>query len=152
MSSQALPAQQYSFHYLFEKRPLGIALEDLEGKLVRANPHFCSCGDKRDKELCGLVVPNFVIPKDFPKRLGALLQHLLPGSRQVLAETLVRKDGISALGTLGMDLGWRNGMGGSPSSSPLWRTSPSANEPKRHFARARTFSLGSLRPKEDRRY
>jgi hypothetical protein len=43
MSTQVFPAQAKElFHYLFEQASLGIAVEDLEGKLLLANPALCS--------------------------------------------------------------------------------------------------------------
>ena len=46
MSSQALPAQaKQLFHYLFEQASLGIAVEDLEGKLLLPTQRFAPCWD-----------------------------------------------------------------------------------------------------------
>ena len=43
MSTQALQAQAKElFHYLFEQASLGIAVEDLDGTLLLANPALCS--------------------------------------------------------------------------------------------------------------
>ena len=43
MSSQALPSHaKRLFRYLFEHASLGIAVEDLEGRLLLANPALCS--------------------------------------------------------------------------------------------------------------
>ena len=39
MSSQALPAQaEHLFRYLLEQATLGVAVKDLEGKLISADP------------------------------------------------------------------------------------------------------------------
>src|SRR5438445_12428081 len=65
MSSQALPAQaKQLFHSLFEQASLGIAVEDLEGKLLLANPALCSMLGYREDELCGMSCSQFDNPED----------------------------------------------------------------------------------------
>ncbi len=65
MSLQALPAQATDlFQYLFEQASLGIAVEDLEGKVLLANPALCSMLGYRDDELCGMSCSEFASPED----------------------------------------------------------------------------------------
>ena len=55
MSTQALPAQTKElFHSLFEQASLGIAVEDIDGKLLLANPALCSMLGYEESELCGM--------------------------------------------------------------------------------------------------
>ena len=52
MSSLALPAQAKElFQYLFEQASLGIAVEDLEGKVLLANPALCSMLGYRESRI-----------------------------------------------------------------------------------------------------
>jgi PAS domain len=54
MSSQAFPAQAVQlFRYVFDQASLGMAVEDLEGKLLLANPALCSMLGYPEEELCG---------------------------------------------------------------------------------------------------
>jgi len=65
MSSQSLPAQaKQLFHYLFEQASLGIAVEDLDGKVLLANPALCSILGYRDDELRGMSCYQFANPED----------------------------------------------------------------------------------------
>ena len=41
-SGEAERASELRFRYLFEQAPVGMALEDLEGKLMLVNPALCS--------------------------------------------------------------------------------------------------------------
>ena len=65
MSSQVLPAPANQlFRYLFEQASLGIAVEDLEGKVLRANPALCSMLRYTEKELCKMSCYEFASPED----------------------------------------------------------------------------------------
>ena len=115
MSSQTLPAAGVQlFHYLFEQASLGIAVEDLEGKLLLANPALCSMLGYREEELCGMNCCEFANPEDSEDD-WALFQQLCAGAidRYSLEKRYVRKDGIQFWGRLNVSL-WRNGDGGSP--------------------------------------
>jgi PAS domain S-box-containing protein len=115
MSSQALPAQaRQLFHYLFEQASLGIAVEDLEGKLLLANPALCSMLGYSEDELCGMNCSQFANPKDSHDD-WALFQYLSAGviDKYSLEKRYVRKDGAQLWGRLNVSL-WRNGDGGSP--------------------------------------
>ena len=115
MSSQALPAQaKQLFHYLFEQASLGIAVEDLEGKLLLANPALCSMLGYSEDELCGMNCSQFANPEDSHDD-WALFQYLSAGviDKYSLEKRYVRKDGAQLWGRLNVSL-CRNGDGGSP--------------------------------------
>jgi PAS domain S-box-containing protein len=115
MSSQALPAQAIQlFQYLFEQASLGIAVEDLEGTLLLANPALCSMLGYREDELCGMSCSKFANAEDSQDD-WALFQQLRAGviDRYSLEKRYVRKDGYQLWGRLNVSL-LRNGDGGSP--------------------------------------
>jgi PAS domain S-box-containing protein len=115
MSSQALPAQtKQLFYYLFEQASLGIAVEDLEGKLLLANPALCSMLGYREDELCGTSCSQFDHPEDSQDE-GVLFQQLRDGviDKYSLEKRYVRKHGGQLWGRLNVSL-WRNGDGESP--------------------------------------
>jgi PAS domain S-box-containing protein len=115
MSSQALPAPaKQLFHYLFEQASLGIAVEDLEGKVLLANPALCSMLGYREDELCGMSCSQFDHPEDSQED-GVLFQQLCAGviDKYSLEKRYVRKHGDQLWGRLNVSL-WRNGDGESP--------------------------------------
>jgi PAS domain S-box-containing protein len=115
MSSQALSAPgKQLFHYLFEQASLGIAVEDLEGKILLANPALCSMLGYREDELCGMNCSEFANSED-SERDWALFQQLCAGAidRYSLEKRYVRKNGARFWGRLNVSL-WRNADGGSP--------------------------------------
>ena len=71
MSSQALPAHaKHLFRYLFEHASLGIAVEDLDGRLLLANPALCSdTGISRERTLRHELLRIWPIPK-IPEMIG----------------------------------------------------------------------------------
>ncbi|HEY2545549.1 MAG TPA: PAS domain S-box protein, partial [Candidatus Acidoferrum sp.] len=115
MSSQALPAPgEELFHYLFAQASLGIAVEDLEGKILLANPVLCSMFGYREDELCGMHCSDFANPEDSEDDL-ALFQQLCAGAidRYSLEKRYVRKDGVQIWGRLNVSL-WRDVDGEPP--------------------------------------
>jgi len=115
MSSQALPAPaKQLFRYLFEQASLGIAVEDLEGKLLLANPALCSMLGYTEKELCGMSCSQFASPEDSQDD-WALFQQLRAGviDQYSLEKRYVRKDGAQLWGHLNVSL-LKEGDGGSP--------------------------------------
>ena len=115
MSSQALPAPgKQLFHYLFAQASLGIAVEDLEGKLLLANPVLCSMLGYREDELCGMHCSDFANPEDSEDD-WALFQQLCAGTidRYSLEKRYVRKNGVQFWGRLNVSL-WRNEDGEPP--------------------------------------
>jgi PAS domain S-box-containing protein len=115
MSSQTLPAPGMQlFHYLFEQASLGIAVEDLEGKVLLANPALCFMLGYREDELCAMNCSEFANPEDSEDD-WARFQQLRAGviDRYSLEKRYVRKDGAQFWGRLNVSL-WRNGDGGTP--------------------------------------
>ena len=116
MSSQTLPAQaKQLFRYLFEQASLGIAVADLEGKLLLANPALCSMLGYRENELCGMSCSEFANPED-SQNDWALFQQLRAGviDQYSLEKRYVRKDGAQLWGHLNVSR-LKNGNGGSSS-------------------------------------
>jgi PAS domain S-box-containing protein len=115
MSSLALPAQAKElFHYLFEQASLGIAVEDLDGKLLLANPALCSMLGYAENELCGMNCCQFANPEDSQDD-WALFQQLRAGvvDQYSLEKRYVRKDGAQLWGRLNVSL-LKSVGGGSP--------------------------------------
>jgi PAS domain S-box-containing protein len=116
MSSQALPAlARQLFHHLFEQASLGIAVEDLEGKILVANPALCSLLGYREDELCGMSCSEFANPEDSQDD-WALFQQLRAGviDRYSLEKRYVRKDGAQLWGRLNVSLLKDGDEGSSP--------------------------------------
>ena len=106
MSTQVLPAQANElFHYLFEQASLGIAVEDLEGKLLLVNPALCSMLGYGENELCGMNCCEFANPEDSQDD-WALFQQLRAGAidQYSLEKRYVRKDGVQLWGRLNVSL------------------------------------------------
>ena len=115
MSSQALPAPaKQLFRYLFEQASLGIAVEDLEGNLLLANPALCSMLGYTEAELCGMSCSQFASPEDSQDD-WVLFQQLRAGviDQYSLEKRYVRKDGAPLWGHLNVSL-LKEGDGGPP--------------------------------------
>jgi PAS domain S-box-containing protein len=115
MSLQALPAaSEELFRYLFEHVSLGIALEDLEGRIVLANPALASILGYEEKELQGMNCSQFADGDDANKD-WALFQQLRSGAIEnySLEKSYSRKDGVKVWGRLNVSL-LKNGNGSSP--------------------------------------
>ncbi len=106
MSTQVLPAQAKElFHYLFEQSSLGIAVEDLGGKLLLANPALSSMLGYGENELCGMNCCEFANPEDSQDD-WALFQQLRTGiiDQYSVEKRYVRKDGAQLWGRLNVSL------------------------------------------------
>jgi PAS domain S-box-containing protein len=115
MFSQALPAQaEQLFRYLFEQASLGIAVEDINGTLLLANPALCSMLGYRENELCGMSCSQFASPED-SQNDWALFQQLRAGviDRYSLEKRYMKKDGTKLWGCLNVSL-LKNGDGTPP--------------------------------------
>jgi len=115
MSVQPLPAQANQFfHYLFEQASLGIAVEDLEGKLLLANPSLCSMLGYSENEMLAMSCSQFANPEDSADD-WALFQELRAGfiDKYSLEKRYVRKDGTQVWGNLNVSL-LKNSEAGSP--------------------------------------
>ena len=114
MSSLVLPAQaKQLFHYLFEQASLGIAVEDLDGNLLLANPALCVMLGYGANELCGMSCAQFSNPEDAQDD-WALFQELRAGqiNQYSIEKRYVRKDGTRLWGRLNVSL--LKGVGGDP--------------------------------------
>lgn len=106
MSSSTLRAQsEQLFRYLFEQASLGIAVEDLEGTILLANPALCSILGYHPSELCGMHCSQFANPEDSQDDWG-LFQQLRAGSidHYSLEKRYVRKDGSRIWGRLNVSM------------------------------------------------
>jgi len=106
MSSQPLPAQpKQLFHYLFQQASLGVAVEDLEGKLLLANPALCSMLGYSESDLLAMSCSEFANPEDSEDD-WALFQQLRAGviDKYSLEKRYVRKDGTRFWGRLNVSL------------------------------------------------
>ena len=102
------------FRYLFQESSLGIAVEDLDGRLLRANPALCSMLGYREEELCAMSCSEFAHAQG-EQDDWAHFQKLRAGllDRYSLEKCYVRKDGAPIWGRLNVSL-VRNGDGGTP--------------------------------------
>src|SRR5213082_309833 len=115
MSSQPLLAQaEQLFHHLFQQASLGVAVEDLEGKLLLANRALCSMLGYSESELVAMSCSQFANPEDSQDD-WALFQQLRAGviDKYSLEKRYVRKHGGQLWGRLNVSL-LRNGDGASP--------------------------------------
>jgi PAS domain S-box-containing protein len=115
MSFTATPEQSAKqLHDLFEEASLGIAVEDLDGKVLRANPALCSMLGFEEKELCALSCSDFAQPEDSQEE-WALFQKLRAGliDRYSVEKRYVRKDGTRIWGSLSVSL-LKPASGGAP--------------------------------------
>ncbi len=106
MSARALPAKAENlFRYLFEQASLGIAVEDLDGNILVANPALCSMLGYTETELAGMSCSEFVNPEDSQDD-WALFQQLRGGiiDHYSLEKRYVSKQGIQLWGSLNVSL------------------------------------------------
>jgi PAS domain S-box-containing protein len=55
----------HNYSVIFSRKTsLGIAVEDLEGRLLLANPALCSMLGYREEELCAMSCSEFANPED----------------------------------------------------------------------------------------
>jgi PAS domain S-box-containing protein len=93
------------FRGLFEQASLGIAIEDLEGRVLLANPALCSTLGYPVSELCGMHCSQFANSEDSADDY-ALFQELRAGTidHYSLEKRYVRKDGTRIWGRLNVSL------------------------------------------------
>jgi PAS domain S-box-containing protein len=115
MSLQGLPAaSEQLFRYLFEQVSLGIALEDLDGKILLANPALASMLGYQENELQGMNCSQFADGDDTGKDWD-LFQQLRAGAIEnySLEKCYSRKDGARVWGRLNVSL-LKSGKGSPP--------------------------------------
>ncbi|NJP05289.1 MAG: PAS domain S-box protein [Chloroflexaceae bacterium] len=78
---------------IFERAAIGIAMADLQGRLLDMNPAFCEILGYRQDELYRMVLNEFTYPDDVTADLG-LYRELLAGMRDVynVEKRFIRKD------------------------------------------------------------
>ena len=106
MVSQLLPVERDQlFHCLFEQASLGIAIEDLDGQVLLANPALCSMLGYSKSELCGMHCSQFASAEDSADDY-ALFQELRAGiiDHYSLEKRYARKDGTRLWGRLRVSL------------------------------------------------
>jgi PAS domain S-box-containing protein len=106
MSSRLLPVESEElFHCLFEQATLGIAVEDLEGQVLLANPALCLMLGYQKSELCGMHCSQFASAEDSANDY-ALFQELRAGiiDHYSLEKRYVRNDGTRMWGRLHVSL------------------------------------------------
>jgi PAS domain S-box-containing protein len=106
MSSELLLVQSEElFQCLFEQASLGIAVEDLAGKILLANPALCSLLGYQKSELCGMNCSQFANPEDSADDY-AHFQKLRDGAidHYSLEKRYVKKDGTRIWGRLNVSL------------------------------------------------
>jgi PAS domain S-box-containing protein len=93
------------FHYLFMEASLGIAVEDMEGRLLLANPALCSILGYAAEELVGMSCDQFADDKDSEDDWEHF-QKLCSGKmeRYSLEKRYRRKDGTQIWGQLNVSL------------------------------------------------
>ena len=115
MSSPTLRAQsEQLFRYLFEQASLGIAVEDLEGRILLANPVLASILGYQPGELSGMHCSQFANSEDSQDD-WALFQQLREGiiDHYSMEKRYVKKDGSRLWGRLNVSL-LRDGDGHVP--------------------------------------
>jgi PAS domain S-box-containing protein len=102
------------FRHLFEEASLGIAIEDMEGKLLLANPALCRMLGYGREELCSMSCDQFASAEDSQDD-WAHFQQLRAGAidHYSLEKRYIRKDGARIWGRLNVSL-LKSGDGGSP--------------------------------------
>jgi PAS domain S-box-containing protein len=93
------------FRDLFEEASLGVALEDLDGRLLHVNPAFCSMVGYTAEELMTLRCAQFSHPDDSVVD-SALFEKLRDGMlpRYQMEKRFIRKDGARIWGRLHVSL------------------------------------------------
>jgi PAS domain S-box-containing protein len=109
------PGNEQLFRSLFGAAPIGIALENLDGQPLFANPALCSMLGFSEEELCSKHCGEFSPPED-AKKDWSLFEQLREGSidNYQLEKRFFRKDGTLIWGHLSIAL-----MKDTPSESPF---------------------------------
>src|SRR3954469_24340101 len=102
------------FRHIFEEASLGLAIEELEGRLLLANLALCSILGFTEEELCAMSCSNFTNPEDsqgdwalFQKVRAGLIDHYS------IEKRYTRKDGACVWGHLNVSV-VKSGDGGIP--------------------------------------
>src|SRR5581483_3860489 len=99
-----VPDEQVLFE-VFRDSPVGIALEDTNGKVLFANPSLCSMLGFTQEQLCEKECQDFSVPED-AERDWAFFQQLRAGAidHYVMEKRYIRTDGTIVWGKLHVSL------------------------------------------------
>jgi two-component system cell cycle sensor histidine kinase/response regulator CckA len=102
---QALLKSETDFRTIFENAALSIALADMNGRLIKANPAFERFLGYTEKELIGVPIANLTYPDDVAVG-AALYQELTTGQRKLykVEKRYVRKSGEPVWGRVTVSL------------------------------------------------
>jgi diguanylate cyclase (GGDEF)-like protein/PAS domain S-box-containing protein len=94
-AEQALRESQARFQAVFEGTAIGIAVSDVQGRLLDANPALAQMFGYRPAELRGRPVFDFVHPDDAAKTQQLIYQEVVAGSRShvQVEQRFRRRDG-----------------------------------------------------------
>jgi PAS domain S-box-containing protein len=100
-TQEARQASERQFRHLFEQAPMGIALEDMQGRLLFVNPALCSMLGYTEGEMRALSCDRFADPEDSADD-WALFKELEAGHRDSyqIQKRYSRKDGEKVWGRL----------------------------------------------------
>lgn len=110
-SASASVESEERFRYLFSQAPVGIALEDMDGKLLFANPALCSMLGYTQEELTGMNCSQFADAED-EQEDWEQFQAMRAGLQQryQIEKRYVRKDGRKIWGRLNVSMLNRAGV------------------------------------------
>ena len=120
MRKQAQQAEEQSeerFRYLFEEAPIGIAIEDIDGKILFANPALCSILGYQVDEIVGMNCCQFSDPDAAPEDSDwGLFQELRAGVTNTyrIEKRYMRKEGGRIWGRVNVTL-----LRGASESKPI---------------------------------
>jgi len=102
---QAAPFEGQLFYHAFKANPIGIALEDLEGRPLYANPALCSILGFSEEELRSKHFVEFS-PIEDAKKDWALFEQLKAGliDHYQIEKRFIRRDGSLIWGRLNISL------------------------------------------------
>jgi PAS domain S-box-containing protein len=114
LAYERLHESEKRFRYLFRNAPIGIALEDFDGKLLFVNPALCSMLGYEEEELRGMRCEEFSDPA-FAAEEDRLFQKLQSSElpRYRIEKQFIRRDKSRVWGRLDVTL-LRDGTGGTP--------------------------------------
>jgi PAS domain S-box-containing protein len=91
---EALQSAEERFRTAFDEAPIGMAIFDLERRILRVNAALCELFGRSEEELLGRTADDFTYPQDLPLTTGRIGELRDGDVRSVTIEKrYVRKDG-----------------------------------------------------------